>query len=61
VVGDAIGSDSHAVLEVGRMNDYVEKDGMKLHTILKNAGVALSWYKDEKRQDSKYDIVAYLS
>lgn len=59
--GMLLGADSHAVLQVGRMNDYVEKDGMKLHTILKNAGVALSWYRDEKRQDSKYDIVAYLS
>lgn len=59
--GMLIGADSNTILEIGRVGDFVEKDGVKMHTILKNAGVALSWYKDLKRSDSKYDIVAYLS
>lgn len=57
--GMLVGREGRTIMEIGRKNDFEVRNGVKMHTILEDVGVALSWYKDDKRRDSKYDVVAY--
>lgn len=59
--GMLTGREGRVLFTIGRLNETKDVAGETGYQPIKNAGVSLSWYKDDKRKDSKYDVVGYLS
>lgn len=59
--GMLLGREGSALIPIGRLNQTKDVGGETGYQPIENAAISLSWYKDDKRRDSKYDVVAYLS
>lgn len=59
--GMLLGSEGSALITIGRMAGTTKHDWGTTHQPIENSALALSWYRDEKRGDRRYDVVAYAT
>ena len=59
--GMLLGAEGSTTFTIGRLAGSTTVNGIETYTPIENSMIALSWYKDDKRRDSKYDVVAYAT
>lgn len=59
--GMLLGSEGSTTITIGRKAGATKHEWGETHQPIENSMLALSWYRDEKRGDRRYDVVAYAT
>lgn len=57
--GFLLGRNAHVLFRLGFVDSMKEQNGFLFYDVIDNAGLSLSWYKDEQRKN--IEVTGYLS
>lgn len=57
--GFLLGSNEHVLFSLGKKSSVKEENGMEFYEPFDNAGLFLSWYKDDSRKN--IEVIGYIS